>query len=124
DVMNRRPGTSRWWPLLGGLLLAPAAHAGPYIWDQDGDHVDDRMETVHLLGYAYSFENGDTLARQRIDVSRVPTGLEYGVYVTYSRPITSTDLLSLTLLGMPVLHRIEALPAVRSVASFAQIQAA
>ncbi len=134
--MNRRRGTTRWsrlaarahraraWPLLGWLLLAQAVHAGPYIWDQDGDHVDDRMETVHLLGYAYSFENGDTLARQRIDVSRVPTGLAYGVYVTYSRPITSSDLLALTLLGMPVLHRIEAIPAVRGVASFAQVQAA
>jgi Subtilase family len=137
--MNRRWGTVRWsWPavralcaLAGswvGLLLlsapAHAAHSGPYIWDQDGDHVDDRMETVHLLGYTFAFENGDTLARQRIDVTRVPGGLAFGVYVIYDHPIANADLTALALLGMPVLHRIETLPAIRSVASFAQVQAA
>ena len=126
--MNRRSGTLRWsprnrsrsgasrarvWPLLGLLALASPSQAGPYIWDQDGDHVDDRMETVHLLGYALSFENGDTLARQLIDVSRVPTGL-----------VLPADLFSLSLLGMPVLHRIDAVPAVRSVATFAQVSLA
>ncbi|TMQ69527.1 MAG: hypothetical protein E6K80_11380, partial [Candidatus Eisenbacteria bacterium] len=134
--MSRRKGTSRWtrwvararwaraWPLLTLVLVAPMAWAGPYIWDQDGDHVDDRMETVHLFGYALAFENGDTLARQRIDVTRVPTGLAYGVYVIYDHVPTSSDLASLTLLGMPVLHRIESLPAVRGVGSFAQVEAA
>ena len=137
--MNRRSGTLRWsarnrsrsgasrarvWPLLGLLALASPSQAGPYIWDQDGDHVDDRMETVHLLGYALSFENGDTLARQLIDVSRVPTGLVYGVYVVYDHPVMPADLFSLSLLGMPVLHRIDAVPAVRSVATFAQVSLA
>ena len=49
--MSRRKGTSRWtrwvararwaraWPLLTLVLVAPMAWAGPYIWDQDGDHV-------------------------------------------------------------------------------------
>lgn len=107
-----------------GLAAARPCHAGPFIWDQDGDHVDDRMETVQLLGYAFSFENADTLARQRFEVSRVPGGLAFGVYVVYLEPPTASDLASLTLLGMPVLHRIEAVPALRSVATFAQAEAA
>ena len=134
--MSRRSGTSRWtwraartrwacaWLSLGLITLAAPARSGPYIWDQDGDRVDDRIETVHVLGYAFAFEEGDTLARQRIDVTRVPGGLDFGVYVIYDHPITEADLTSLTLLGMPVLHRIEAVPAVRSVASFPQAQAA
>src|SRR6185436_19583746 len=135
--MSRRWGTLRWtwraararlaraWPLLGLLALAQPASSGPYIWDQDGDHVDDRIESVHLLGYAFSFEQGDTLARQRIDVSRVPAGLAFGVYVIYDHPVTNADLTTLTLLtGLPVLHSIEAVPAVRSVGSFLQVQAA
>jgi hypothetical protein len=134
--MSRRYGTSRWservartfacaWLTLGLLALAGPARSGPYIWDQDGDHVDDRIESVHLLGYAFSFEQGDTLARQRIDVSRVPGGLAFGIYVIYDHPVTNADLTSLTLLtGLPVLHRIEAVPAVRSVGSFIQVQAA
>jgi len=134
--MSRRWGTLRWtwraararlacaWPLLGLLALAQPASSGPYIWDQDGDHVDDRIETVHLLGYAFSFEQGDTLARQRIDVTRVPAGLAFGIYVIYDHPVTNADIASLALLGLPVLHRIEAVPAVKSVASFLQVEAA
>jgi hypothetical protein len=129
--MSRRSGTSRWtwrvaraWTLLGLLALARPASSGPYIWDQDGDHVDDRIETVHLLGYAFSFENGDTLALQRIDVTRVPLGLAFGIYVIYDHPVTNADLTSLALLGLPALHRLEAIPAVKSVGSFLQVQAA
>jgi hypothetical protein len=110
------------WLLLGLLVFAPPAQSSPYIWDQDDDHIDDRIETVHLLGYAFSFEQGDTQARQRIDVTRVPAGLAYGVYVIYDHPVTNADLLALTLRGLPVLHRIEAVPAVKSVASFLQVQ--
>src|SRR4029453_13648411 len=101
--------------LLAAATAPSPSAAGPYIWDQDGDHVDDRMESVNLLGYSFSFVNGDTLDRQRIPVSRVlGGGLLYGAYVIYDPPVTSTDLFHLTLLGLPVLHRIEAVPAVRT----------
>src|SRR5437867_11316034 len=103
-------------------MLAPAAVAGPYIWDQDTDDIDDRIESVQLLGYRFSFENGDTLARQRIEVTRALGDLAYGVYVLYDHDPTSADLDSLSLIGMPTLFRYEGAPAVRSAATFLQIQ--
>jgi subtilisin family serine protease len=112
------------WCALALGLFASAASAGPYIWDTDEDKVDDRIETVNLLGYSYSFEEGDTLLRQRFLVTRIPGDLVYGVYVVWDHEPTSADIASLTLLGMPVLYRIQAVPAVRSIATFPQIQAA
>lgn len=110
------------------LLLTGAASvfaaSQPFIWDQDDDGKDDRIESVHLLGYAASFEYSDTTSRQRIQVARTPGGLAFGVYVLWEYPPTESDLVALSLLGMPTLSRIEAIPATRSVASFAQVEAA
>jgi subtilisin family serine protease len=112
--------------LLVGLLATPgASHAGqPYIWDQDDDHIDDRIETVHLLGYTYSFENADTLSRQRFEVERIAGLLAYGAYVVYDHPVTPADESALATIGLPVLHRIEEVPAIRTLGSFLQIQLA
>jgi subtilisin family serine protease len=105
-----------------GASRADAA-GGPFIWDQDENRIDDRVEQVHLLGYSLSFVDADTSRQQRIEV--LPgSELLYGVYVRYDHVPTTTDVASLTLLGMPVLHRIEALPALRSLATFVQVQAA
>ena len=106
------------------MLLAPAAHAGPYIWDDDDDAIDDRIESVQLLGFRFSFENADSLLRQRFEVTRVLGTLVYGVYVLYDHDPTQQDLDSLALLGMPVLYRFDGAPAVRSVATFVQAQLA
>lgn len=106
------------------LLSARGAGAAPFIWDQDQDGLDDRIESVHVLGYTFAFEEGDTLKRKRIEVANLPGGLLYGVIVEFQQTPTSTDVLALALLGMPVLHRFEELPALRSVGSFAQVEAA
>ena len=66
-----------------GLLMAHAAAAGPYIWDQDENRIDDRIESVQLLGYPFSFEGADTTARQRFVVTRTAGDLAYGMYVVY-----------------------------------------
>jgi hypothetical protein len=105
--------------LLIGLPLV--ARAAPFLWDEDGDRIDDRIETIHLLGYTFAFENGDTLARMRVQVTR---DLLYSVYVVYDHPPTNDDRAALTLLGMPTLFQYEAMPAIRSVATFIQVQAA
>ncbi|HET7226074.1 MAG TPA: S8 family serine peptidase [Candidatus Eisenbacteria bacterium] len=110
---------------LVALVALPAiAWATPFIWDQDGDGLDDRVESVHLLGYSYAFQSGDTLQPQRIQVVRAGGGLVFGVYVEYDHPVTATDIAALTALGMPALHVYQALPAVRTLATFAQAQAA
>ncbi|MEP7027413.1 MAG: S8 family serine peptidase [Candidatus Eisenbacteria bacterium] len=106
--------------LLALACVPPLAHAGPYVWDQDEDGLDDRMETVNLLGYRFAFTNADTLGRQRFEVSQQAGGLVYGVYVVFDHPPTATDLTALAAIGMPVLHRLDSVPAVRSTATFTQ----
>ncbi len=107
---------------LHALVAFAPAFAAPYIWDQDDNRIDDRVETVHLGGYALAFEDGDTLQRQRIDVAKLPNGLIYGIYVVYLQEPTSADLSNLATVGVPVLHRYEGTPAVKSIANFLQIQ--
>src|SRR5204863_9288049 len=71
----------------------PRAHAAPFIWDQDDDSIDDRIETVNAFGYSYSFEGADTLSQQRVEVVRQSGGLLYGVYVVFDHDPTPSDLL-------------------------------
>ena len=106
------------------LTASPARAAQPFIWDQDTNGIDDRIELVDSLGFSASFELGDTTLRQRILVTRVVGGLLYSVYVRWDHTPTASDVAALALLGMPVLARIEAVPASRSVATFAQVKAA
>jgi len=96
------------------------AQAGPYVWDQDEDGLDDRMETVQLLGYRFAFVNADTLAPLRFAVEQTLSGLVYTTYVVYDHQPTDTDLATLTALGVPVLHRLGEVPAVRSAMTFTQ----
>ena len=120
----RSMGAPAVFAVLALMTLAGVAAADPFIWDQDGDRIDDRLETVNLLGFSASFENGDSLARQRFEVTRTGGGLVYGMYVVYMAPPTTTDFAALAAIGLPVLHRIEAVPAVRSVGTFVQVAAA
>jgi len=72
------------------------ASAGPYVWDQDEDGLDDRMETVQLLGYRFAFVNADTLAPLRFQVTQTLSGLVYTTYVVYDHQPTDADLTTLT----------------------------
>jgi serine protease AprX len=118
-----RTGTA--FLLAVGMLWASVRLAGaaPYIWDDDGDHIDDRIETVHVLGYEFSFEAASVSARQRILVTAEQIGLVYSVYVVFDHAPTPADFAGLASLGMSVLHRYDALPAIRSAATFTQVQA-
>src|SRR5262245_4915351 len=109
---------------IGALAALPVRAAAPFIWDQDGNGIDDRIELVHAQGYSASFELGDTTLRQRILVVRAVPELLYSVYVRWDHTPTASDVTALALLGMPVLARIEAVPASRSVATFAQVDSA
>jgi subtilisin family serine protease len=105
-------------------LMPAAALASQYAWDSDGDGIDDRIETVNALGYQFAFVNSDSTGAQRIEVSRQAPGLVYGIYVIYDHVPTTADFTALATLGLPVLHRYEGLPAVRSSGTFAQVAAA
>ena len=129
--MNRRP--IRLVFGLSALALACAwalfawtatAQAAPSVWDQDQDKIDDRAESVHLLGYQASFELSDTTQRQRFEVKRAGGGaLLFGIYIVYDSTPTASDLSSLGLLGLSVSYRFENWPALRTTATFPQIQA-
>lgn len=106
------------------LLAVSARAAQPFIWDQDTNGIDDRVESVHLLGWSAAFELSDSTRRQRIEVERSGPELLFGVYVRWDHEPTTADYGALALLGMPVLARIEAIPASRSLATFAQVAAA
>lgn len=121
-VRTRLFGTAT--ALLAALACAEVASADPFIWDQDGDRIDDRIESVHLLGFTASFENADSLTRQRFEVTRIGLDLIYGIYVVYDSAPDEADIAALAALGMPVLHRIQAVPALRSIGTFAQVSAA
>jgi hypothetical protein len=116
----RRAGASLAVAAATLALACSLAGAGPYIWDQDGDGIDDRMETVNLLGYRYSFVGADTLQQQRIEVAPGPTGLLYGIYVVYDHEPTAADLFALNGLGITVHAHLLAVPAVHGTATFAQ----
>src|SRR5262245_36579268 len=123
-VLGAVCGRAGWASLVAAALLIPSvgSASSPYIWDQDTDRIDDRIESVNLLGFQYSFENAVSLLRQRFELVRIAGALVYSVYVVYKQPPTTTDLTTLTLRGMPVLARYDAVPAVRSVATFAQVE--
>lgn len=104
------------------IAFTTAARAsGPVIWDEDGDGIDDRIGTVQALGFRYSFENADTLLRQRFEVTKIGTDLIYGAYVRYDHVPTASDITALSLLGASVQHRILAVPALRTRATAAQV---
>ena len=110
---------------IAACVLAPSTALGaPFIWDQDDDAIDDRIETVNVLGFSFSFEGADTLAPQRFEVVRQAGGLYFGAFVVFDHTPTDSDLLLLTSLGMPVLHRYENVPAVRTRATYVQLEAA
>jgi subtilisin family serine protease len=119
---TRRIGTRT---LLTAILVASATHAyaGPFIWDEDTNRIDDRIESVNLLGYRFAFENADSLQRQRIVVTESSGQVLYSIYVVYDHTPTSADLSALALAGLPARHRFESVPAIRSVGTFGQIKA-
>ncbi len=127
DAPARRAPRRRWLLLAAAAVFAvPVARAatGPVVWDEDGDGLDDRIGVVQVLGFRYSFENADTLARQRFEVTRSGGDLVFGLYVRYAQAPTDSDLAQLALLGIPVRHRLTALPALRVSATAAQAELA
>ncbi len=104
------------------LLAAAAAQAAPsWIWDTDGNGVDDRIEAVETQGLIAAHVNGDLSGRLRFDVVQNLTTFTYGIYVKYAWAPGAAEEQALTGLGLPV-HRYRYIPYIRSRATFAQIQ--
>lgn len=121
-VRRFAPLTCAWALVL--LSFAPAlARASQYAWDSDHNGIDDRIETVNALGFQFAFVGADSLAPQRIEVTRSGASLVYAIYVLYTHVPTTADETALATLGLPVLHRYEGVTALRSSGTFAQVAA-
>src|ERR1044072_4384206 len=80
---------SRAFTMLAGLLmLAAAAPARAWLYDQNHNRIDDRIEAVHTQGLAAAYENGDVTKRMLIGVAAGPP-VTFRVYVGYDHHPTN-----------------------------------
>ncbi len=106
--------------LLAGL--APQAHAS-WMWDQDEDRIDDRMEQVEASGPLAARVGGLATGRLRFALLNASAPFEYGVYVGYDHHPTAADAAALAALGVPVQVRYQSIDYIRSRITLAQAQA-
>jgi subtilisin family serine protease len=106
-------------------LFASLAVAGPWIWDTDGDKIDDRIESVQASGLAAGFENNDpTLGRMIIGVAEVDGIIRYSVYVGYEQHPTEADLATLRNSGVStvVWYAFQTIPYVQMELTYPEIE--
>jgi subtilisin family serine protease len=108
-----------------GLTLLTSALAGPaqaaWMWDQDQNKIDDRIQAVQIQGVSAAHVGGLITGRLRFAVFDQVSPVEFGVYVGYDHHPTDADAAALTALGLPV-HRYQFIDYIRTRMSFAKIQ--
>jgi subtilisin family serine protease len=107
--------------LLLGSLAAPAQAA--WMWDQDGDRIDDRIEQVEASGPLAARVGGLASGRLRFALMNATAPFEYGVYVGYDHHPTDADAAALAALGVPVQVRYRAIDYIRTRVTLAQAMA-
>ncbi len=120
--MSRRP----WIRALGLIAFAVSLSHAPaeaaWLWDQDQNRIDDRLEQVEAVGITAAHVGGTLEGRRRFAVIETAGAFTYPVYVGYARRPSDADVAALQVLGLPT-HRYHAIDYVRTQATFAQIQA-
>src|SRR5438132_11113927 len=110
---------------LGSTLIATALAAGSaraaWMWDQDQNKIDDRIQAVEIQGVNAAHVGGLITGRLMFAVFDQAAPIEYGVYVGYDHHPTDADAAALTSLGVPV-HQYHFIDYIRTRASFAKIQ--
>src|SRR5207245_4782432 len=104
------------------LTLAAAAPARAWLYDQNQNRIDDRIEAVHTQGLAAAYENGDVTKRMLIGVAAGPP-ITYRVYVGYDHHPTLVDVQAVTTLGGSVLYAFHSIDYLEVQASYSQISA-
>ncbi len=94
-------------------LLAPAAAAAPWMWDQDTDGLDDRLTEVATHGLLYAYRNLDPDGDLRFEVSEAGSLLTYGAYVRFVSAPTAADSVWLAAAGAQVVTVFSSVPYVR-----------
>lgn len=110
--------------LLVGSISGAMASEG-WLWDQDGDRIDDRIEAVHQDGLSAAYENLDPAnGRLRFAVAETDGTIRFGVYVGYEHEPTQADLDRLSASGVStaVLRPYDIIDYVRMALTFDEIR--
>src|SRR5258706_9068866 len=87
------------------LALFSSALAGPahaaWMWDQDQNKIDDRIQAVQTQGITAAHVGGLITGRWIIAAFDQVTPIDYGVYVGYHHHTTDDDEATLAALGVP-----------------------
>ncbi len=105
--------------VLAATLWMGSAHAS-WIWDTDGNRIDDRMQSVELNGLSAAHVGGVLTGRLRFAVMNTGAPILYGVYVGYDHIPTAADAQALEAIGVPAQVRYRYISYIRSVVSYAQ----
>lgn len=107
--------------LAGLLALAAAPPAGAWLYDQNQNRIDDRIEAVQAQGLAAAYENGDLSKRMLISVAAGPP-ITFRVYVGYDHHPTILDAQAVSTTGAGVLYAFHAIDYLEVQATYTQIQ--
>jgi hypothetical protein len=108
--------------LTGTLFaLTLASPASAWLYDNNQNRIDDRIESVHASGFSAAFLNGDPSGPMLIGVTAGPP-LTYRVYVGYNHHPLATDTQALTLTGAVLLYPFRYIDYVEAQATYAQVQ--
>ncbi|HTK30739.1 MAG TPA: S8 family serine peptidase [Candidatus Saccharimonadaceae bacterium] len=109
--------------LVAGIVASRSANAANWLWDQNANRIDDRIEAVETQGLTAAHRNGDLAQPPLLFVFGSAPSLEYGVYVAYDHHPTDGDVAALSAGGARLLWRPRYIDYLRARATFAEIQA-
>jgi hypothetical protein len=104
------------------LLAARDAEAARWLWDQNGNRIDDRIEAVQSGGIAAAHVGGDLTKRLILFVDTGHVPFSYGAYVAYDHLPTDADVAALSATGARLDWRPRYIQYLRVNATYAQIQ--
>src|SRR5207249_7899485 len=100
--------------------LPQPAHA--WVYDQNQNRIDDRIESVNASGITAAYENGDLTRHQLIGVAAGPP-IRYRVYVGYDHHPTAVDAQLLGATGATLLYSFRYIDYLEADATYLQVQA-
>jgi subtilisin family serine protease len=103
------------------VALVFASPARAWLYDQNQNRIDDRIENVNANGITAAFENGDVTRHMLIGVT-AGAPIRYRVYVGYDHHPLALEAQALQLSGATVLYAYRYIDYVQAEATYAQIQ--
>jgi hypothetical protein len=105
---------------LCALTLLPSVAHAAWLWDQNQDKIDDRMQAVEAQGPLAARVGGVASGKLRFALMNAAAPYRYGVYVGYDHHPTDADAAALAATGAPALVRYENIDYIRSEVTLAQ----